>query len=398
MRLVMGGESLEGQLTGIGQYTYNLAKELRKHPDIEDFKFQSHGRLLEPDSLMADHSPDSINDTNNSPAPSRTNKLLGRVRSIAAQNSTAVAVYERLMPWLEKRSLRGYGREDVYHSPNYLLPAFPGKRVVSILDLSTYRFPEQHPDARVRFVNANIQKALQHADHIITISNVVKNEIIERFQYPEEKITVTYLGASSTFRPYTKNEFEDATHEFALHYKGYFLFVSSIEPRKNLERLLDAYLAYRAECSGEPLPLIIAGTPGWKSEHIHARLEQLAAQGDVRYLGYVPQELLPALIAGAKALLYPSLYEGFGLPVLEAMQSGTAVMTSKSTAMAEIGEKAVIQIDPQSIDAMAGALLRIAQDDAAVSTIEKHGLDAAQQFNWRRCAEQTFSAYQSVLT
>ena len=397
MRLVMGGESLETQLTGIGQYTYNLALELRKRPEILDFKFQMHGRLLKPDHLMASH--DSIsNQPQADQLLTKRRQILSKIRTVAAQNSYAVTAYEWLMPHLERRSLRHYRHNDVYHSPNYILPDFPGKRIVSILDLSTYRFPEQHPEARVRFVNAHIQKAMKSADHILTISNVVKNELIEQFKYPEEKITVTYLGANSKFKPHSKEEFNNLAQSLKLNYKSYFLFVSSIEPRKNLERLLDAYLTYRANSENSPLPLIIAGIPGWKSQHIHERLTDLTAKGVVRYLGYVNQNLLPPLIAGARSLLYPSLYEGFGLPVLEGMQSGTAVMTSQNSAMTEIGGEAVLQIDPRSCDSMVDALLQLGQDELAVKEIERRGLNTAKQHSWSRCADQTLQAYQSIIS
>ena len=394
MRLVMGGESLQGPLTGIGQYTYHMAKEMLARPEIEDFNFLAHGRLREPESLMGGCGNGASDETSDSGKPSKINQFLGRARSITAQSKLAVALYERLMLRLERHSLRHYCPRDVYHSPNYMLPHFPGRRVVSILDLSTYRFPEQHPEARVRFVNSHIKKTLRHADHIITISNIVKEEIIERFNYPEDQITVTYLGADDAFRPHSKEEFQSLGQSLKIDYKGYFLFVSSIEPRKNLERLLDAYLAYRTDCSDQPLPLIVAGTPGWKSQHIHNRLKEIQAKGDVRYFGYVDQDMLPALVAGARALLYPSLYEGFGLPVLEAMKSGTAVMTSKSTAMAEVGGKAVMQIDPYRVDAMTEAMAKFEQDAAAVNAMEQSGLEAAQKYSWQRCAELTFAVYQ----
>ena len=227
MRLVMGGESLEGPLTGIGHYTYNLASELLKRPEITDFKFQAHGRLLEPHNLMADHSGRKGHQHRNQ-ISSLTNSTLGKLRAVAAKNTYAVAAYEWLMPHLEKRSLRHYRDDDVYHSPNSMLPMFPGKRVVSILDLSTYRFPEQHPEARVAFVNAHIQKSLESADLILTISNAVKNELIERFKYPKDRITVTYLGANTAFRPHSRSEFNSLGEHLKLSYKGYFLFVSSI--------------------------------------------------------------------------------------------------------------------------------------------------------------------------
>jgi O-antigen biosynthesis alpha-1,3-mannosyltransferase len=396
MRLVMGGESLEGPLTGIGQYTYHLAKEMLANPNIEDFKFLAHGRLREPEILMAacSNRVSEVNAPGNK--PSIPNQLLGKARSIAAKSSLAVELYGRLIPRLERHSLRYYENSDLYHSPNYMLPEFPGKTVVSILDLSTYRYPEHHPEARVRFVNGHIERAVKSADHIVTISNFVKSEIMERFNVPESRITVTYLGADESFHPMPENLFGEQARTLGLAYKGYFLFTSSIEPRKNLDRLLDAYLAYREGTKDHPLPLIVTGMPGWKSQHTHERLQQLQSEGAIRYLGYVDQRVLPILVAGARAVLYPSLYEGFGLPVLEAMQCGTATMTSRDTSMAEICGDAALLINAIDTEEMTNAIASLANQPENITLLVSKGLENAKEFSWGRCANQTLRAYQAA--
>lgn len=397
MRLVMGGESLEGPLTGIGQYTYHLAKAMLASPEIKDFKFLVHGKLREADSLMASNSQ-STNSKEKTTGiiPGRANQLLGRARSVAAQNKAAVALYESLIPQLERFSLRQYKASDVYHSPNYMLPKFPGKTVVSILDLSTYRYPEHHPEARVQFVNSHIERAVKSADQIVTISKFVKSEIMERFNVPENRITVTYLGADESFRPMSADQFIQQSSSLRLPYKGYFLFTSSIEPRKNLDRLLDAYLIYRESTKEQPLPLIVTGMPGWKSQHTHERLQKLQSEGALRYLGYVDQDLLPILVAGARAVLYPSLYEGFGLPILEAMQSGTATMTSRETSMAEISGNATVLVNAIDTDEMADAIAALAHLPEKAALLRASGLEKAKMFSWETCANQTLRAYQAA--
>jgi glycosyltransferase involved in cell wall biosynthesis len=395
MRVVMGGESLEGQQTGIGQYTYHLADEMLKRVEIDDFKFLNHGVLKPAASIMANCMSNTDNIVDNEHARIKL-RLFGNMRSAAAQNQLLVRMYEHLMPVLERRSLRNYGKNDIYHSPNYMLPTFPGRRVVSILDLSTYRHPEHHPKARVGFVNRHIGKAIEAADHILTISNHVRNEIIERFNYPAEQITTTYLGANNSFQPLPEKKFSEKTAQLNLPYKGYFLFVSSIEPRKNLDRLLDAYLAYRTIANSNAMPLIITGIPGWGSEKTHQRLQLLREQGSVNYLGYVDQQLIPALVSGARALLYPSLYEGFGLPVLEAMQSGTAVMTSEKSSMAEFSGNSVLLVNPLDIDAMADLIETLANNDQLLQKLEHSGIKTAKQFSWERCADETLLAYQAL--
>lgn len=389
MRLVMGGESLQGPLTGIGQYTYHLSREMLTRPEVEDLKFLCHGQLRSPSSMIS-----AAGGVAGVRGRKQLNQFLGRARSFIAQSKPAVALYKCLVPRFERHALRSYGSADVFHSPNYMLPNFPGRKVVSILDLSTYRFPEQHPAARVQFVNHHIKRTLKHADHIITISNLVKDEIIGRFGYPEENITVTYLAADELFQPISKYDFRPTGEVLDLDYKKYFLFVSSIEPRKNLERLLDAYVAYRANSDTSSLPLVVAGTNGWKSQHIHKRLKLLQAQGAVYNLGYVDQKVLPILMAGARALLYPSVYEGFGLPVLEAMQSGTAVITSLNSAMSEVADQAALLVDPQSTLDIKNAISTVADDLNKVAELEKRGIDRAALFSWSRCAASTIATYE----
>jgi alpha-1,3-rhamnosyl/mannosyltransferase len=396
MRLVMGGESLEGPLTGIGQYTYHLAEQIGRSAEVEEFQFLIHGRLRATEAVMANCRP-GVDDIAGGEPRRGVPLALDRLRSAAARNRLLVYFYERLIPVLERWSLRNFGANDIFHSPNYMLPDFPGRTVVTIHDLSTYRYPEHHPQARVGFVNSHIERALKGADHILTVSNTVRHEIIERFNYPEERITTTYEGANDAFRPLNEAEFATVAAALGLPYKGYFLFVASIEPRKNLERLLDAYLEYRAAAGDSTLPLIVSGIPGWNSRHTHQRLQRLEEQGAVRYLGYVAQHLLPGLIAGARALLYPSLYEGFGLPVLEAMQSGTAVMASAHSAMSEVGGDAVALVDPLDIDQMADVTGRLASDNELVASLATRGLSRASRFSWKLCAEQTLHAYRSMV-
>jgi alpha-1,3-rhamnosyl/mannosyltransferase len=395
MRLVMGGEALTGVLTGIGQYTYHLAELIGRIGDYQDYKFLIHGQLRASAPTLAS-CRQRMDDQKSGEAGRGYIRTVDQLRSSAAKSQLLVKLYQRLVPLLEKRTLSQYGAKDIYHSPNYMLPKFPGSSVVTIHDLSTYRFPEHHPKARVGFVNNHIERALAGADHIIAVSNTVRDEIIERFHYPEERVTTTYEGANEAFRPLTKADFDNTGAALSLSFKGYFLFVSSIEPRKNLDRLLDAYLAYRAAEGDNALPLIVSGMPGWNSSRTHERLKQLEDQCIVRYLGYVAQNLLPTLIGGARALLYPSLYEGFGLPVIEAMSCGTAVMTSRHTSMSEIAGGSALLICPHDTDSMQSAMHSLATNELLLASLEEKGLSRSSAFSWERCASETVEVYRSL--
>lgn len=422
MRLVLGAESLYGPLTGIGQYTRALALELRDHEDVEALYCFALGRLL-PAAALLDTLQREAKENDSAGENTAENKAsgggasrelarewLGRARSVAARNRLAVAIYERLMPRMERHALRGFGPGDVFHSPNYLLPQFPGRRVVSILDLSTVRFPEFHPATRVALVNRHIERAVGEAEHIITISELVREEIIARYRLSAERISVTWLAAEARFRPLSAQAWAEALQQTApalaqtgadgasASWRGYFLFTGTIEPRKNLERMLDAYVAYRAELGTGALPLLITGTPGWKSEALHARLRQMAAAGSVHYLGYVPQEALPVLMAGARALLFASLYEGFGLPALEAMQCGTPVLSSRGSAMDEFGGEALLTVDPLDVAALAEKMVCLHRDDALCRGLSAAGIARARQFSWASTAQQTLAAYTASLS
>jgi alpha-1,3-rhamnosyl/mannosyltransferase len=394
MRLVIGGDPLFGPPTGIGQYTSHIVDNLINRPEIDDLKLLAYGVLMSTDQVRSNAGKEQPGDEDI--GDSKPSSAFGKIRGIAARNTIMVKAYEKIYPLMSRWSLRGYDSHDIFHSPNYVLPPFPGRRVVTILDLSTIRFPEYHPAASVRFINGHIEHAIKEADHILTISDFVRNEIIEHFSFHQEKITTTYLGADDSFQPINQAEFETSSFAPQLGFKQYFLFVSTIEPRKNLTRLLDAYEAYQQQQGSDAMPLILTGLTGWKSSQIHTRLQALQSKGFVQYLGYVSQRELPTLFAGARALLFPSLYEGFGLPIVEAMKSGTAVMTSKASAMSEVAGDAALYIDPSDADDMAAKIMELANNQALEQSLVSKGLQKAATYSWAHCADLTLNAYRNL--
>lgn len=213
--------------------------------------------------------------------------------------------------------------------------------------------------------------------------------------WPSEKITAIPLGVSAQFAPASVTELTSCLARHGLTFKRYALCVSTLEPRKKIANLLQAYECLPARVR-EQYPLVLVGSSGWLSNTLHATIERLAAQGWLRYLGFVPEADLPALYAGAQAFVYPSIYEGFGLPVLEAMASGVPVVTSIFTSLPEVTQGAARLVDPDDIDALALGIHTALCDEAWRATACETGLEKARNFTWSRCVGQTIDVYRQV--
>jgi len=389
MKVILGCDPLLQPLTGIGHYTQKLAKAFQDDEKIEELSLFAHGKFFNHsliDSCIINHRVDGSNQTHF--------KLIGEMRSALAKSTTAVKIYSALLPLLNSFTLRKY-QDHIFHSPNFILPNFDGKKVVTVHDLSTIKFPQFHPKARVNFVNQQLEKSIFQADHIITDSEYVKREILDTFSLSEHRVTAIHLGADSLFRPRCAEECKTLS-KYNIEYKRFFLFVSTIEPRKNIVNLLTAFSLYR-EKNANGLPLILVGSEGWNDDAIKVLIARIYAKGWIKHLGYVVQEDIPLLYSSAKALLFPSIYEGFGLPVLEAMQSGIPVLTSKSSSMSEITQKNAALVDINDIDDMSLSIERFCVDDMWVNDLIEGGIARAEEFSWGKCVEETINVYQSLM-
>lgn len=386
--MILGCDPLLQPLTGIGHYTKQLASGYLKREGFEAFKLFAHGSFFDY-GVVNQHEVDAVK-------PTKSEELIMSFRQSLAKSRFMVRGYQLVMPLLCKRALRNH-QDYVFHSPNFVLPSFDGFKVATIHDLSTIKFPEFHPAARVDFVNKALEESINQADHLITVSNVIKQELISTFGVDKNKVTAIHLGADSSFKPRTEIETKSTLDRYGLTFKDYFLFVSTIEPRKNLGNLLKAYADYRSKVK-EPKPLVIVGGGGWNNAEIHNTIRTLSDKGWVQYLGYLPQQDIPLIYSAARALLFPSIYEGFGLPALEAMQSGVPVLTSQNTSMHEITQGNAILVEPLDVSEISAGIITLDFDEQHRNKLSMSGLATAKAYSWESCVDKTFSVYASLKT
>lgn len=301
----------------------------------------------------------------------------------------------------------GVTRPDLMHWTYPLPIRLPSTRnIYTLHDLVPLRLPFTTLDNK-KMYKRMIQGVLKRADHIVTVSEASKRDIVELFDYPEERITNTYQAVSIPKKYADKPDDlvrEEVEGAFGLTYKGYFLFFGAIEPKKNISRLIEAYLASQVE-----EPLVLLGKTAWKAgeelrflnEGSNRYLEQLDnltfTRDRVRRFDYAPFPLLVSLIRGAKALVFPSLYEGFGLPVLEAMSLGTPVITSNTASIPEVAGDAALLVDPYDPRAIADAIKVMATDSALRETLSARGRAQAALFSEERYRERLSSLYARLM-
>lgn len=287
---------------------------------------------------------------------------------------------------------------DVLFVPSHTIPLIhkPGlKTVITVHDLGAEYLPKTHQLKQRLYLNLMTHHQLKSATHIIAVSKATKEDLIKRVKIAPEKISVIYEGFDQKiFRPIKNDIVRDTLKDLDLVPGEYFLFVGTIQPRKNLARLIKAYA--QALANNNQLPLLaLAGGKGWLSDEIYALPKKLGIENRVKFLGYVPDEKLPALYTGAKALLFPSLFEGFGLPIIEAMACGCPVLTSNTSSMPEVAGDAAILVDPYSIDAITKGIEKITRLSEQKDLVKK-GLQQAGKFSWEKAANQTLSVFNQI--
>lgn len=299
------------------------------------------------------------------------------------------------IPWEQLIAPISLAREgaDVYHGVLNVMPllaAIPS--VVTIHDLSAILFPQTFRRINRMYTRWAINVSAKRAAHIFTVSEYAKREIVTHLHVPAERVTVTYDACDARFQPAPAAELAAFRQRHGLP-ERYLFYLGTLEPRKNIPRLLDAYAQIAHEVDA---PLLIGGGKGWLYEPILAQAERLQLGDKLKFVGYIPQEEQHLWYGAATAFVFPSLYEGFGMPPLEAMACGTPVIVSNASCLPEVTGDAGLQVDPHDVDGWADAMRRILADAALRADLSARGLVQATKFSWLDTARRTQAIYHAV--
>jgi alpha-1,3-rhamnosyl/mannosyltransferase len=287
------------------------------------------------------------------------------------------------------------GRFDLYHEPNFVPFRTGLPLVVTVFDLSVLLFPQWHPIERVRAHEATFARGVSLADHVIVGTEAVRGEVRRHLGLAPNRVTAMLCGVGPQFKPQSGEVVAALRAKHGLPAR-YTLYVGTIEPRKNIGTLLRAFCDLPTELR-EKCPLVLAGGWGWKAEAERELFHGKARHKGAIHIGYVPDADLPALYAGADALLYPTFYEGFGMPPVEAMACGTPAVTSTADAVREVVGSHALQLDPNDLPGWRAVLARIATDPVFLDEYRRRGPAHAATFTWDACAGAVHRVYRKVL-
>lgn len=367
MRIAFDGTTLRPGRTGVGYYSEHLLRHVAEEA-VGDEVIVISNRPVETTTRLPRHV---------------------RVR-------TAGWATPRLV-WMQAQAPRML-RElnvDVAHFTNGMVPlASRVTTIVTIHDMSLTLYPRFHPARRVLLNRPLVDLAARRADAIITVSESAKRDIVALYGLPADRVHVIHEAAAPAFQPIDDPaERARVRARYGLR-ERLILYVGTIEPRKNLPKLIEAFAARRRSGELREHQLVCVGPYGWLSRDIEQKIAQLDLADGVRFTGYVPFDDLPALYSLAEMFVFPSMYEGFGLPVVEAMACGTPVITGRNSSLAEVAGGAIEHVERLDAEAIGDAIVRLTADPDRRAALSKRGLERARTFSWRRAARETLDIYQ----
>ena len=391
MKVAVNIHCLHPPLTGIGHYARHLLQALLEDSRVESVRGVSHAGWHDQQEVadIVSHARGYQPQQGRRPghhnrAPALARRLLRRVPGVGRWRA-------RINYRLQQRRTRQFD-DFVYWEPNYLLLPLANRALTTVHDISHLRYPEFHPPQRLRELRL-LPRSLQQARRVATVSEFTRTELVAAFDLRSADIAVISPAVSCRFRPHTEQEITEVRRRYQLP-DSYILFAGTVEPRKNLPLLLQAYSALPPQLQAQH-KLVLVGSDGWRSQEFEASMTSLNNSNILR-LGYVGFEDLPAIFSAATIFAYASLYEGFGMPVLEAMASGTPVVTSSVASMPEVAGGAAVLVDPRCGDELTHRLQLLLQDRQRRTSMSEQGLAVAHTRSWQSSYQNLYAALAQV--
>jgi glycosyltransferase involved in cell wall biosynthesis len=377
IKLAFNAVPLLSPLTGIGQYAKQLLEGLSADPLVNVDKFYA--------TCWSE-------DIRQKPLPQMKTSWKAWVKKWVPNS------YQMARAGQQKFFSKGVAdfKPNLYHEPNYLAFDFDGPTVITVHDLSWIRYPHMHPKERVNAMDRYFEPSLRRAQRVITDSHFVKQELVDMFGLSPDIIHPVPLGVEPQYQTHTPEQTRHTLTRLGLVHGHYLLAVGTLEPRKNLQQALRAFMAM-PQTVRRNFPLVLVGMKGWHSSQLERQMSPLLAAGEIIQLGYLERQDLIRVTAGACALVYPSVYEGFGLPPLEAMASGVPVIASNVSSIPEVVNDTGLLINPGDVDQLTQAMLVMTQAPDMRDEFARRALAGSRKFSWHRCTQETLSVYRAAI-
>lgn len=364
--------------SGIGIYTYELIKRLQQYKDI---KFTGHiFNFINRNDISKDLDGIDIEKNICSLFP--------------------YGVYRRIWHYIPiKYNWLFRDNADIYHFFNFIVPPrIKGKVITTIHDMTYELYPETMDKRNLKRIKNDIQYSVDRSDKIITVSESSKNDIIKFLNVDESKIEIVYNGVD--YEKFNESYTEDIKLIVRNKYnlpQNYILYMGTLEPRKNIDSIIEAFALIKKQKDFHNIKLVIAGKKGWLFEDIFNLVDKLNLKDHVIFTDYVDETDKPIIYNMAKLFVFPSLYEGFGIPVLEAMASSVPVITSNMSSLPEVAGDAAILVNPKDIEDIAKNMIKILSDDDLKNELVRKGYIQAQKFTWEASAEKLYNIYKEIM-
>jgi alpha-1,3-rhamnosyl/mannosyltransferase len=385
VRVIINRQVTAGRPTGVGLYTAGLVRALRRLPELHVERFPPRWLMnlaalaRRARSVSASAQPVS----ESAGGPSWRHRMMGLLR-----RGGEALLLRRF------RAACARTRPDLYHEPNFIPLPSDLPTVATVHDLSPLLHPEWHPTDRAALYERRFRDGLRQCAHVLADSECVRQEIIQALGLPPERVTCAHIGIRPQLRPLPEEDVRRRLQAVGLP-PHYLLLLGTIEPRKNVLRLLRVYCSL-PESVRSRWPLLLVGGWGWNAGDVADYLHREARHRGVLHLGYLDDADLPTLYNGARALVYPSLYEGFGLPPVEMLACGGAVLASTAGAIAETTGGQAHLIPAEDEDGWRSALLRVVEDEEWWRSLRRGAVEAARPYTWENCARTTLGVYRTV--